>query len=238
MAAEPIITEFMASNSNSLEDGDGARPDWIEIFNNGDQPVNLSGYRLTDDPADSSKWIFPSTPLEAGRFLTVFASGNNAPDSAGNLHTNFSLSDDGEYVALFDPEGSLLSEFGMNGSDYPVQAEDVSYGLAMNGGLTDAVTPNSAARYLVPMNASPDASWMNPGFDDTGWNSGTASLGYENSPADFASLIQTALPTGTTSAYVRMTFDVPDANTSLSTLQMKFDDGFIAYINGVRVASP
>ncbi len=106
LAADPIITEFMASNGTTLEDGDGATPDWIEIYNNGDQAVDLAGYRLTDNATDTNKWVFPNVVLGSGEFLTVFASGENTPDSAGNLHTNFSLSAGGEYLALVAPGGS------------------------------------------------------------------------------------------------------------------------------------
>jgi len=238
LAANPIITEFMASNSNTLEDGNGggATPDWIEIFNNGDQDVDLVGYRLTDDAADTNQWVFPSVVLGSREYLTVFASGNNTPDLAGNLHTNFSLSASGEYVALVNPSGVVLSEFGLGGTDYPTQTSDVSYGLGMDTSLTDAVTPNSSSKYLIPTNGAVDATWTDHSFNDSGWQPGTASIGYENSPADYAGLIQTAVPTGTTSVYVRMSFTVPDAETLLDKLQMKYDDGFIAYINGTPVA--
>jgi hypothetical protein len=236
LAADPIITEFMASNDNTLEDGYGATPDWIEIYNNGDQSVDLAGYRLTDNAADLNKWLFPSTVLGSGDFLTVFASGNNTPDLAGNLHANFSLSANGEYLALLDPGGSLLSEFGPGGTNYPAQAEDVSYGLGMDTVLTDAVTPNTDSQYHIPTNNSDDATWTDHGFNDSGWTSGTASIGYENTPADYDALIQTTVPGGTVGVYVRMTFTVLDADTKLDKLQMKYDDGFIAYINGTLVA--
>src|SRR5262245_54692626 len=50
-AAEPVtITEFVASNSNGLQDEDGSHPDWIEIFNGGATNVNLDGWFLTDSP--------------------------------------------------------------------------------------------------------------------------------------------------------------------------------------------
>jgi hypothetical protein len=107
----------------------------------------------------------------------------------------------------------------------------------MDTTLAEAVTPSSSARYLIPTNAAVDATWTDHTFDDSGWTLGTASIGYENSPADYASLIQTAVPNGTTSVYVRITFAVADENTLLDKLQMKYDDGFIAYINGTRITS-
>lgn len=237
LAAEPIITEFMASNDSVLLDGNGAASDWIELYNNGDQAIDLAGYALTDDPLELDKWIFPSTTLQPGEFLVVFASGNAVADPGGNLHTNFALSAGGEYLALVGPGDVVLSEFGSSIADYPPQTTDVSYGLGFDATATDVVTPNSAVKYLIPPDSSVDGTWINPGFNDTSWTSGLASLGYETSGSDYSSLIQTAVPAGTTSVYVRIPFTVATAGTLLTNLQMKYDDGFIAYLNGTRIAS-
>ena len=238
LAADPIITEFMASNDSTILDGNGASSDWIEIYNNGDESVDLQGYRLTDDPLDQNKWQFPSTMLEPGEFLLVFASGDDAPDGEGFLHTNFSLAAGGEYLGFADPAGNLISEFSPGGADFPVQTTDVSYGLAFDSTASSLVTPASAVRYLVPSDNSVDSVWTSNTFNDASWNSGTASLGYENTPGDYQDLIDTDLPLGTVSAYVRIPFTVPvGQSSSLDVLQMRYDDGFIAYINGTRVAS-
>ena len=239
LAADPIITEFMASNDNTIEDGNGATPDWIEIYNNGDASVDLAGYRLTDDPGDTNKWVFPSTVLAPEEYLVVFASGNNVPDSAGYLHTNFSLQAGGEYVALVDPGGVVLSEFGPGGVDYPEQSEDASYGLAFDSDPTNPITPINSARYLIPSDDSVDALWTDAGFDDSSWQSGPISMGYETSGTNYtdAGLLDTLVPAGTTTVYVRAEFTIADADTLLDRLQLKYDDGFIAYINGVLVAS-
>lgn len=237
LAAQPLITEFMASNAGVLVDGNGAESDWIEIHNAGDQSIDLAGYRLTDDAGDPSKWEFPSVVLDAGAYLTVFASGDGTPDAAGNLHTNFALSAGGEYLAFVSPLGAIVTEFGSATEDYPPQTADVSYGFAMETTVTDAVTPTSAARYLIPSNAAVDGAWTAPGFSDGAWTQGTASLGYENSPADYQDLIDTVVPVGTTSVYVRVPFTVNDTAMVLDKLRMRYDDGFVAYLNGTRVAS-
>ena len=112
LAADPVITEFVASNDSGLRDGAGASSDWIEIYNRGDEPVDLLGWHLTDDEKDPAKWTFPQRTLEAQQYLVVFASGNNTPDTKGNLHTNFRLATDGEYLALVRPDGqTIASEF-------------------------------------------------------------------------------------------------------------------------------
>lgn len=101
LAANLMITEFMASNQGTLDDGDGNSTDWIEIHNAGDEAIDLAGYRLTDDAEELNKWTFPSVNLEPGGYLVVFASGQdtaNYVDAAGKLHTNFKLSAAGEFV--------------------------------------------------------------------------------------------------------------------------------------------
>jgi hypothetical protein len=133
----PIITEFLASNSQGLLDGDGNSSDWIEIRNVGDMPINLAGYYLSDDQDDLDRWQFPSVSLNPNEFLVVFASSQPTQtyvDAGGNLHTNFALGASGEYVALTAPDGvTVLSEYSAGSADYPTQLTDVSYGLAADG---------------------------------------------------------------------------------------------------------
>ena len=130
MAADLMITEFMASNQTTLDDGDGNATDWIEIHNAGDEAIDLAGYRLTDDAEELNKWSFPSANLEPDGYLVVFASGQDNADAAGNLHTNFKLSASGEFVGLVAPDGTVVSQYGSATEDYPAQLQDVSYGIA------------------------------------------------------------------------------------------------------------
>ena len=121
----PQISEFVASNSE-FDDGDGNSTDWIEIHNRNVTSFDLSGYYLTDDVTQLSKWAFPAgTMLTGEEYFVVFASGTNTPDSAGNLHTNFSLKSGGEYLALVAPNGTtVIQEFSPT---YPEQKTNASY---------------------------------------------------------------------------------------------------------------
>lgn len=144
LAADPIISEFLASNQAVLVDGNDTTPDWIEIYNAGDEAIDLAGWYLTDDPNATAKWKFPDTvaaELDAEEYLVVFASGDNEPDADGNLHTNFKLSAGGDYLALLSPEQSTVSQFGTFDTDYPEQFEDVSYGIAADGNVGYFLTP-------------------------------------------------------------------------------------------------
>ena len=131
VSSDIVVNEFMASNS--LTAVPNALPatfeDWIELKNLGAAPIDLGGWRLTDSVSDLNLWTFPAnTTVNPGAFLVVFASGENQPDTNGNLHTNFKLSKTGEFVTLVRPNGTIASSYGPGGSDYPAQSDDISYG--------------------------------------------------------------------------------------------------------------
>jgi hypothetical protein len=241
-SADVIITEFMASNNSVIDDEDGESSDWIEIYNTGPALVNLDGFYLTDDPADLTKWRIPNVTIAVEDFVIVFASAKDRDDPESELHTNFRLSARGDYIALIDRDGtSVLSEFG---PDFPEQFEDVSYGLEQTGNTTNITFLQSGAdcRRVVPTR-SLGLAWTAKGFDDASWPAATTGIGYENS-SGYETLFGTNGDVGAqmsginTSAYIRIPFDVADPTGLIGlTLDMKYDDGFIAYLNGVRIAS-
>src|SRR3954470_16545203 len=108
-AAGPvIISEFMASNVHTLSDENGDKSDWIEIYNGATTNVNLQGWYLTDATNNLREWQFPSVTLAAKSFLVVFASGKDRRNPSSPLHTNFKLNNDGEYLALVQPDGTSI----------------------------------------------------------------------------------------------------------------------------------
>jgi len=141
--AEPLITEFLASNSTTLFDQDRESSDWIEVHNPDPTPVNLGGWYLTDTASNRTRWQFPSVTLAPGAYLVVFASNKNRRDPASELHTNFALGADGEYLALVKPDGvTVTSEYAPS---FPAQSNDVSYGLA-----TPVTSPPQAGFFRRP----------------------------------------------------------------------------------------
>ena len=128
-AAGPLlISEFLADNATGLVDEDGEHQDWIEIFNPappGSPAVSLAGWSLTNDVADPGQWVLPNVSLPGQQSLVVFASNKDRANPAGTLHTNFRLGDEGEYLALVMPNGTVSHGFA---PAYPPQREDVSYG--------------------------------------------------------------------------------------------------------------
>jgi len=183
-AAESVtITEFVASNSSGLPDENGDYSDWLELFNNGTNTVNLDGWFLTDSPANLTKWRFPATNLAPNRFLIVFASGKNRAVAGAPLHANFQLSAGGEYLALVKPDGATIaSEF----SPFPEQLANISYGLGQNLQVTSLVSNRSPAWIHVPSNSTLGLTWTTNAFDHSTWGAGTNGVGYENFVSGFA----------------------------------------------------
>jgi len=236
------INEFMAVNDIGLDDEDRDEADWIEIYNAGADTVDLGGWYLTDDVNDLRRWAFPEVILVPDAYLVVFASGKNRTDPLGNLHTNFKLKGNGEYLGLVRPDGmTVVSEFFPN---YPNQAPDVSYGPIGSIVETALLMPGASARALVPRNSALEPNprqsetlrpWAQEDLDDSSWQTGTTGIGY-NYPGLIGLDVSTMRNSNTT-VYIRVPFVVEDPSAIQAlTLRMRFDDGMIAYINGHEVA--
>ncbi|MFT5285388.1 MAG: hypothetical protein ACI8TQ_001552 [Planctomycetota bacterium] len=165
--ADVILTEFMASNSSTLLDEDGASSDWIEIWNSGPGAVDLAGWNLTDDALDLVKWTFPTTVLPADARIVVFASSMNKVVSGSELHTNFKLSASGEYLALVEPGGAVIAT--QFSPTYSAQTSDVSYGLASMSVLEGYFEPATPGLPNPPtFSLVPDVTFSHPRGYQTG----------------------------------------------------------------------
>ena len=112
---------------------------------------------------------------------------------------------------------------------------------SQRGASTQLVTENAAKKVLVPIGTiSGDWKGSLP-FDDSTWISGTGGVGYERSTGyeQFFSIdVQDQMYGRNATCYIRIPFDLPaesiDDLTSLR-LKVRYDDGFVAYLNGVEV---
>ncbi len=130
-------------------------------------------------------------------------------------------------------------------SDYVVPRRDHLYGEVM---LPDVEEPtvllpgDGNVRYHIPTDDGLGASWRASDFDDAGWDQGNFGVGYENDPADYAALLESwAKPSeahpDATAVLVRARFHVTDPSAlDYLTLKVRYDDGFIAWIDGHEVA--
>ena len=251
------ISEFMADNADALTDEDGDYSDWIEVHNPDAAAVNLLGWRLTDSAAQPNKWVFPSLNLAPGARLLIFASNKNRRDAAHELHTNFQLSKNGEYLGLLRPDGGVEHQFT---PAYPPQYEDVSYGY---GVVTSDATliqgyqqgvaaePGAPCRWRVPTANTNDVLiggqpnpvaanvWIGTAFDDSTWTAGGGGVGYERATSGilytthFQSDTNALMYNLRATVYIRVPFTVANPASVVGLkLRMKYDDGFAVYLNG------
>ena len=83
-------------------------------------------------------------------------------------------------------------------------------------------------KYLVPDQELP-ANWTAVDFDDAGWTNGIAGIGYGDD--DDNTIVPDIL-----SVYVRYAFNLSSLDEiSKLILDMDFDDGFVAYLNGKEI---
>lgn len=242
MAGDLVISEFVASNDTGIRDQDQERPDWIEVQNVSMRDVNLEGWFLTDSQQDLDRWKFPAVTVRPNASLVVFASGKNRATAGSELHTNFRLSAGGEYLALVRPDGKTVEhDFG---PDYPPQVKDISYGLPQKITAGVPIAPAPTGRLMVPSvengGSQLGTRWTAVDYDDSSWTAGVKSIGYEQAEG-YENLLGTNVGPQmigkNRSAYLRFPFtlDRPERIYSFS-LAMRYDDGYVAYINGKEVA--
>ena len=114
---------------------------------------------------------------------------------------------------------------------------------ALAAGAAGAVTVLSApapARILVPGNGGLGLAWTERDFDDSGWDAATTGVGYERSSGyddHIVTDVEAAMYSTNSSIYIRVPFEVEDpAAFAFLVLRMKYDDGFVATINGREAA--
>lgn len=106
------------------------------------------------------------------------------------------------------------------------------------------VVAGALVKVLVPVNGNLGTHWTgHPArepFATAGWRTGVTGVGYERATG-YASLIGTdvgAAMQANNSVYLRIEFDVSNtAAFDTLELRMKYDDGFVAFLNGTDLAS-
>lgn len=150
-AAQPglVINEYQAANESTAQDQWGEYADWVELYNNSNQPIDMTGYFLSDKIGSPTQFQFPDTVIDPDSYLIIWCDqGLQEP----GLHTFFKLGSDGDDI--------LLSNTDTNTVDYvrfAQQIPDDSEGRYGNGtGPIDCMIPTFSAN-----NGSPSGIFEN-----------------------------------------------------------------------------
>ena len=149
-----------------------------------------------------------------------------------------------------DPDG--YSEIGSDWMDTSSLLERMTFAQTMASNADkyvewDAETlfsergPDTLVRYHVPTNGALNLDWTRVDFNDAKWSATGTSVGYDTND-DYTDIIDLDVKSGMhkkgTSVYIRLPFLVDDPGQfDYLRLDMRYDDGFVAYLNGVKVAA-
>ncbi len=192
--AGPVLIHELSAGDQTVTDEDGDTVDWLELHNQSESAVSLSGWLLMDDPDQETAWVFPDVTVESGGFLLVHASGKDRRDPAQPLHTHFKLNAAGEYLALTQPDGTISHAFD---PEFPQQRQGMTYGL----------TDKGAFRYFAT--ATPGMANTGSGVCFVADTKFSVDRGYFNEP------IQVEITSATPDVVIRYTTDgnEPSAGT-------------------------
>ena len=165
-----IINEILAS-----PEGPDAENEWIEIFNQNNFEVELSGWKITDTIGTTKIYTFPKgTKISANGFLVLF-----------RPETKITLNNSGDGLKLSQPDGKVIDE-----AVFGKAALGKSYNYFNTGWVwSDVPTPGS-------QNIIPDPELEQAGRDpfspETGENGSRPNLASVSSPAQ--NLIDNKVP--------------------------------------------
>ena len=252
--AQVVINEIHAAPPNKT-----LQEEFVELVNAGDSVVDISGWYFSN----GVEYTFAAgTTLAPGEFIVVAENPTvlTARLGAGPYVGPFEggLARRGERVILRNAQGFREDVVDyQRGFPWPTLGGDDGYSMELIhpslandlGGSWRISNPaiDSDALVLVPERStwryfkgtvepsSPQAAWRALGFNDASWLSGAGTVGYGEG------IVQTSLNDmqgAYSTVYLRRTFTVDDlaAVTNL-LLEVQYDDGFNAWINGTFVAS-
>lgn len=106
--SQVVINEVFLSGFNGSEAADHGFKidDWVELYNNSNNSVNLTGWYLSDNQDEPTKWRIPSGTINTNDHRVFNANGLDN----SNTNTNFKIdqSELTEEVVLSDPLGNIV----------------------------------------------------------------------------------------------------------------------------------
>ncbi len=203
------------------------------------------GFATWEDAVDLAS-LSKGIPVRLSTFTTNSVSVDYSIDAAkeqiagGTLH--FVPGETVKLIAFKTPSGQDLCQVHVTLSN-PVNAEVTGIRRLSHKGMCGTVAPlireGDEWRYFKGTQ-EPPANWNSLAFDDASWLQGPTPIGYEAS-SGYEKRLATKLSDMQNkyiSVYARRLFVVDDPSKLTGLLlAVDVDDGYIAYINGIRVGA-
>ncbi len=123
-----FVNELLAQNDSTNTDQGTEYDDWFELYNPGDESINLQGMYVSDNILIPRKWRLGNLSIPAKGFLLLWADGDT---EQGANHVSFKLSGGGEELGLFDRDERQNTAIDF--IRFEAQVADVSYGRTQDG---------------------------------------------------------------------------------------------------------
>ncbi len=220
------VTAFDQSNNESLASGvltvtTLAEPDTTPPL----APINLSAPTATQTTVD----LVWENPVE-NTDVTGYRIYRDNTEIGTSANTNYS--DQG--LTPNTPYNYTVTAYDATNNESPVSAVlNVSTLQTTSDPVEQTLIQEGDMWQYFKGTSEPPSDWRDTGFDDTSWLSGPSGFGYADN--DDATVLEDMSGNYVT-VYLRKTFDNPFAAYESIFLNLYYDDGFVAYINGVEVA--
>lgn len=165
-----LINEVLASNKNGIKDESNSYEDWIELYNESNDDLNINELYITDKKDNPYKHEIQLSDdiLISNDHLVLWADDD---EDDGEYHLNFKLSKDGECIYLNQFTQGQLAQ--LDSLCFTQQISDVSYGRKDDGSsefvFFNTPTPNEANSFVTNIITSPQNSsfevYPNPSSD-------------------------------------------------------------------------
>lgn len=167
----------------------------------------------------SNKTIISNTDGNYADWIELFNAGSTSIDLNG-----YGLSDDSANAYSF-----TFPHANINSGGYILVFASGNNNIDLVNHWETAVKAGTSWKYL-PVIANPDTNWRNLSYNAASWLSGNGGIGFGDSDD------VTIIPHCRT-MFMRKTFTIPDTSIiAKSVFQIDYNDGFVAYLNGVEIA--
>lgn len=150
LSAQVVINEFSAANYRQFFDGFFGDEDWVELYNNTAEDLDLGGYYLSDKEDNPTKWAIPDGTIIPANGTLLFWCSNRDDFDGINWHTNFKITQtrNNESISLADPNGQVIDS-------HPID-------IPNQGGHSRGRFPDGTDNWVIFLNPSPEANNSNP----------------------------------------------------------------------------
>jgi hypothetical protein len=189
-------------------------------------------------------WILKTyLPQRTDIVLSQFRSAGLYPNLDAPV---FYVNADRQHGGHITPSDSLKMRLAGAGTIfYTLDGSDprpLSRGAPSGGDNSIILVPENAPKRVLVPTGPVDSAWQGGGiFDDSGWISGTGGVGFERSVGYehlFTINLSEQMYGKQATCYVRIPFTLDRDTATLGVVQLRvrYDDGFVAHLNGVEVA--